>query len=240
MNTGTQSMWKWPKDLASLKENFITDRPFPHIVIDDVFPADIVGRAYSQIPPLDDEAWIHWGGGRKEECGQAFSKRGISDIERLPDQIRSLLDLLSSRAFIEELCTLTGIPGLIVDRSFNGGGLHCSGRGAALRIHADPIRHPQPDQFDQAINLILYVNPHWQEEFGGNLELWSRDCSGCEVSIAPMFNRLVIFQADRTSFHGHPEPNKCPTDQHRASLAVYYYTKRENAVALDGNRPIWR
>ena len=235
-----ESTWTWPGDLAELHERFRSATPFPHIVLDDVFRSDVVAPIYDDIPDPDDPAWIRWGGGRPEDCDPIFAKRGISDVARLPASSRFVLDELTCDRFVDDLCILTGTPGLSVDRTFSGGGLHCSGQGAALRIHADPIRHPHPDQFDQAINLILYVNPEWEAAFGGNLELWSRDCARCEVSIAPMFNRLVIFQADRSTFHGHPSPNTCPPGQYRTSLALYYYARRAQDVALESNRPIWR
>ena len=41
---------------------------------------------------------------------------------------------------------------------------------------------------------------------------------------APMFNRLVVFKTDKSSFHGHTSEWK-PRDRTRRSIALYYYTR---------------
>ena len=46
----------------------------------------------------------------------------------------------------------------------------------------------------------------------------------CQRKIAPIGNRAVIFNTDRDSFHGHPEPMRCPDGTARCSLALYYFT----------------
>lgn len=232
--------WCWPDRMVDMRERFLSAQPYPHIVIDNAFVPSALAGLYDDIPPPLDPAWTRWGGGRPEACGPANSKRGISDTNKLPVSIAAMLGQLTSAAFVEDLRILTGVPKLVTDMTLSGGGLQCSGRGAALRLHADPIRHPSPAQFDQAINLILYINPHWTAEYGGDLELWSRDGATRVASIAPLFNRIVIFQADRSSFHGHPQPNRCPDGHYRASLALYYYVPRGHRVELETNRPIWR
>jgi len=232
--------WRWPNPLADMRASFLAAQPYPHIIIDNVFAPALLGRLYPDIPPPSDPAWTRWGGGRPEECKPENAKRGISAIDKLPASIAQILGQLTSAPFLQDLRTLTGAPELVTDMTLSGGGLQCSGPGAALRLHADPIRHPSPADFNQAINLILYINPHWTAEYGGELELWSRDGSTRVVSIAPLFNRIVIFQADRSSFHGHPQPNRCPDGHYRASLALYYYIPRQRRVELEQNRPIWR
>jgi len=232
--------WSWPDRITNLQESFLTAQPYPHLVIDNVFAPALLARLYDDMPPPSDPVWTRWGGGRPEECKPENSKRGISAIDKLPPSIAGMLGQLTSAPFLEDIRTLTGVPELVTDMTLSGGGLQCSGRGAALRLHADPIRHPSPADFDQAINLILYINPHWIADYGGELELWSRDGATRVVSIPPLFNRVVIFQADRSTFHGHPQPNRCPDGHYRASLALYYYFPRQYRVELEKNRPIWR
>ena len=236
----TDGSWRWPDPIAAMRSRFLSAQPYPHIVIDNAFAPDLLTRLYDDIPPPGDPAWIRWGGGRPEDCSPENSKRAIAEVDKLPASIAQVLGQLTSAPFLEDLRAITGVLDLVVDMTLSGGGLQCSGRGAALRLHADPIRHPSPADFDQAINLIMYINPHWTAEYGGDLELWSRDCSTRVVSIPPLFNRIVIFQADRSTYHGHPQPNRCPDGHYRASLALYYYVPRGHRVELESNRPIWR
>ena len=72
---------------------------------------------------------------------------------------------------------------------------------------------------------------------GGELELWdgSPPLGTCVKRIQPMFNRLVVFQADKQSFHGHTEEWQ-PTDRTRRSFAPSYYTSELEAGQTDDAR----
>jgi hypothetical protein len=50
----------------------------------------------------------------------------------------------------------------------------------------------------------------------------------CEQTIAPIGNRIVIFNTDADAFHGHPEPLRCPDGKSRRSLALYYFTLEQD------------
>ena len=43
------------------------------------------------------------------------------------------------------------------------------------------------------------------------------------TAIEPRFNRLVIFNTNDTTYHGHPTPHAFPEGYPRTSLAFYYY-----------------
>jgi Rps23 Pro-64 3,4-dihydroxylase Tpa1-like proline 4-hydroxylase len=90
-------------------------------------------------------------------------------------------------------------------------------------VHTDVERHPLGKPFSQKLNLIIYLNKEWPESYGGHLELWSRDGSQCVTRIAPLFNRIVIFESGTDTYHGHPTALTCPSDRCRYSLAAYYY-----------------
>ena len=47
-------------------------------------------------------------------------------------------------------------------------------------------------------------------------------------SLAPVFNRCVVFQTSEISYHG-VTAVRCPDDQTRKSFAAYYYTKEAPA-----------
>jgi Rps23 Pro-64 3,4-dihydroxylase Tpa1-like proline 4-hydroxylase len=140
------------------------------------------------------------------------------------DGTRNLLAQFNSSAFIDFLQELTGIGGLVPDPHLYGGGLHQIVRGGHLNVHVDFNRHPVTD-LERRLNLLLYLNRDWQDEYGGALELWNRDMSRSEARILPYFNRCVVFSTTDHSFHGHPDPLACPEDRTRKSLALYYYSK---------------
>jgi hypothetical protein len=233
--------WSWPEELATLHQRFLSAEPYPHVVLDGVFPAETLADVYAEIPKPNSELWTIWGSGWKAPYDNRNQKRGISSLFLLGESTANFMRQLNSRDFLSDVCMLTGVHELAGDDTFNGGGLHCTGRGGRLRVHVDKVRHPRPDKFDQAVNLILFINPVWLPEYGGHLELWSRDGSSKCVSIEPTFNRLVLFQSDRRTFHGHPEALQCPEGLFRSSIAAYYYIRRKLEVPpSDLNDIGWR
>jgi Rps23 Pro-64 3,4-dihydroxylase Tpa1-like proline 4-hydroxylase len=132
-----------------------------------------------------------------------------------------MIDYFSSFEFISFLENLTGIPNLIPDPSLLGGGIHRIDKGGKLSIHADFNIHPHTN-LHRRLNLLLYLNKNYQDEFQGKLELWNKDMSQCVQKISPIFNRMLIFKITDDAFHGHPE--EWTHDQSRISLAFYYYT----------------
>jgi hypothetical protein len=106
--------------------------------------------------------------------------------------------------------------------------LHQSTAGGFRNILADFTVHPRRPKWRRRANLLLYLNKDWQPDYGGDLELWNTDMKRCEQTIAPVANRVVIFTTDVDSFHGHPEPMRCPPGVYRRSLALYYFTVEEH------------
>jgi Rps23 Pro-64 3,4-dihydroxylase Tpa1-like proline 4-hydroxylase len=90
------------------------------------------------------------------------------------------------------------------------------------------------------LNLILYLNRDWPEEYGGHLELWDKELKSAHRKILPSANRCVIFNTDRNSPHGQPDPLTCPPDRGRQSLALYYYDNPNEEIAFVGTRYMQR
>jgi len=157
-------------------------------------------------------------------------KRGLNKIDLLPDTIRTTINELNSPAFLEWLSVITGIKNLQKDEGLEGGGIHQSTRGGFLNIHADFTVHPHHRNWQRRVNVLVYLNEDWKEDWGGKLELWDKKMKACEESVTPIFNRCVIFNTDADSYHGHPLPMTCPEGTYRRSIALYYYTIEENPV----------
>ncbi len=203
--------------------------PFPHIVLDGLFDADLVERLLGAFPKPDGLEW------RRFE-NQQERKLGYDYHSTLSDPLARFLVFMGTPPVLELLERLTGIDGLIPDPYYGGAGPHQILPGGFLKIHADFNVHPKLG-LDRRLNLLLYLNKDWREEYGGHLELWSRDMSRCEQRILPLFNRTVVFSTTSDSYHGHPEPLRCPEGSSRKSLSFYYYTNgrpdQERSAAHD-------
>ena len=132
--------------------------------------------------------------------------------------------------FLQEL---TGIKEkLLPDPYFEGGGFHQTKRGGFLKIHADFNKHKET-KLDRRLNILVYLNKEWKEEYGGHFELWNRDMTTCVKKVAPEFNTLAMFTTTDFSYHGLPTPLTCPPDRSRKSIALYYYSNGRPAEEVN-------
>lgn len=210
-------------DLDATAARYAAALPYPHIVIDDVLTPSAFAAAVEEFPGTRDPFW-----------------RGYLHVNEtkysntLPDTWGSTLTAIAkefvSPEFVAYLERLTGIEGLIPDWSMDGGGLHQTLRGGHLNIHADFSTHHTHENWARRVNILLYLNEEWQQEWGGQLELWDRDMTAVQGTVTPQGNRMFVFTTSHDSFHGHPDPLRCPEDVARRSMALYYFTQEEQTV----------
>jgi Rps23 Pro-64 3,4-dihydroxylase Tpa1-like proline 4-hydroxylase len=213
------------KELASAHaREYRTNTPFPHIVLDDFVPSAVAEQAVSEFPGPNELRWTSY---RRE----VEHKLEHTDVSVLSEHLAHLFAEFNSSVFATFLEELTGIEGVIPDPHLDGGGLHQIERGGLLKIHADFNWHERL-LLDRRLNVILYLNPGWQPEWGGQLELWDATMENCVRRVEPLFNRCVIFSTTATSFHGHPEPLTCPDGVTRRSMAWYYFTNGRPAKEI--------
>lgn len=209
--------------------------PFKHCVLDDVFSPDILDIIIDEFD-LGEKKW-------REFDTKYERKLQMNKDEFLQPTTRAFIHNLNSGPFLAFLSKLTGIEGLLPDPYLSGGGLHKIERGGKLGIHVDFSGHHELGVF-RRLNVLLYLNKNWREEWGGDFQLWDRDQYACQKKVFPHFNRMVIFSTTSESFHGHPDPLTCPQGFRRLSLALYYYTvkpevegghKMHGTIFLDKN-----
>lgn len=202
-------------------------RPFPHIVLDgmvNVSPEDV-----AQFPPPEWDGWESLG------TTYEFQKFVCADIARIPEPFTRLIEDLSRPRFLRLLEEITGIPALLPDPYLTGGGLHLSGPGGVLAPHTDFHIYSQLNLY-RRVNVLVYLNEGWREEYGGCLEL--RGPGGETKTVVPELGRCVIFTTDDKSVHGFPDP--IVDGRWRRSLALYYYTSQEAAGFSGDATTYWR
>lgn len=210
-----------------LREQFQRADPFPHVVIDGFLTSQAVHVVVAEF--LDP------GRMEKQFRDVAEVKSASEDPKRWGPLTRALMRWMNSNDMVGWLEEVTGIEGIIADPTYSGGGLHQIRRGGKLGVHADFNRHPVTMDA-RRLNLLIYLNEPWHDDWGGHLELWDRSMTRCVKRIAPVAGRAVLFATDEDSFHGHPDPLKCPADVTRKSLALYYYTPAEVGAPLRTTR----
>ncbi len=204
-------------DAVPLRDRYAAAEPFPHIVLDGLFDDDALDAVLREFPGPDGMRWRSFDSPMEKKLGYYHETSTISTT------IRGFLDDMNSFEMLLWLEAITGIEGLIPDPYFGGGGLHQIEPGGFLKVHADFNVHPKL-KLDRRLNMLIYLNKEWRDEYGGHLELWDGDRSACRERILPLFNRTVIFSTTDTSFHGHPHPLTSPAGTSRKSVSLYYYT----------------
>ena len=216
------------------REEYASALPFPHICFQNFFNTSVLRNILEEFPEL---------GGEKQDVFYANpnEKKYASKGEyRFGKNTKEFMHFLNSQPFLEFLQKLTGIKEtLIPDPYFEGGGCHQIKQGGFLKLHVDFHQHREM-KLDRRINVLVYLNEDWKEEYGGYFELWEKDMSKCATKFAPLFNRMVIFSTTDFSWHGHPDPLTCPTDRSRKSLALYYYTngRPDNEINWENRKRI--
>ncbi len=217
---------------AQKHDQYRNAQPFPSIWFDDFFNATPLRQVLAEFPELGQNGKdeVHY-------TNPNEAKYASKGEYKFGPTGRQLMHFLNSQPFLEFLQNLTGIQEtLIPDPYFEGGGYHQIKPGGFLKVHVDFHKHKMMD-LDRRVNVLVYLNEDWKEEYGGHFELWEKDMSKCAVRIAPLFNRMAIFSTTDFSWHGHPDPLTCPPDRSRRSLALYYYTNgRPASEVSEANR----
>jgi Rps23 Pro-64 3,4-dihydroxylase Tpa1-like proline 4-hydroxylase len=225
-----------------MKTQYSSGYPFPHIIIDDFLPEILIDKSLKELNQF--EYWGHdpnnWG----VQVNKFFSPwcdDNIQDIDNYAPVTKFILEYLNSKEVLNFLEELTGIPNLIADDTWVGGGVHKINSGGKLSIHSDYSVHPKNGLY-RRINLLIYLNRDWEKSWGGSLQLWEKDMSKCVQDILPIFNRAVIFNTTQDAFHGHPHPLNTPEEISRYSFALYYFTKEKPEMDnfIETHHAVWK
>lgn len=208
-----------PFDREALRTEFAAAKPYPHVKIDGFIDPKKAAEIAAAFPTFE----LALSQGRTFSKVNERKKVQISDSKLFPKPIAELNDLLASPSFLSDLAYITAMPHILADEQLLGGGIHVTGPGGRLDVHVD-FNYIEERKLHRRLNLLLYLNPVWEEKWGGHFQLWDRDVKHCEATFTPIFNRCVIFETSDISYHGVlPVADVAPTP--RKSFATYYYTK---------------
>lgn len=214
-----ETLYLSPERAAELAKSYAgkyqSGEPYHHICIDNFLTPEVVEKVYQEALAADELP-------AQNSSAQEHLKASYNP-DTLPPYTRLVFNALNSRSFIQFLQEMTGISGLIADPYFKGGGIHRTLNGGYLGVHADFNHHRQMN-LERRLNVLIYLNPDWKDEYGGAFEVWTDDMKRQVASFAPIMNRMCCFSTSSTSMHGNPTPVNHPDGKPRLSIALYYYT----------------
>jgi hypothetical protein len=204
------------KNLEGLRKQFLGNKPFPHISIDDFTDADRLQKALSDIP-APESTQIN----KSRDYIFAKNKFEKANFKELSPALEEIYQDLVSDRFQAILKSITA-EDVFVDKEFFGGGIHQGGDGSFLDMHTDFNYHPVNRNWFRNLNILLYLNKDWKPEYKGQLKL-RHGKTNETAEIEPRFNRLVIMHTRDFTFHGYDKIN-FPEGMYRRSIATYAYT----------------
>jgi hypothetical protein len=193
--------------------------PYQHLVIDGFFNDLVAASCLSSFPSLDQPGWDYQ---NDSDVEVKYRTTWSSEFD-IPDGLVDAVRVLNSSVFLRAMSDRMGIAKIIPDPYFTGGGLNVTSRGGLLDVHVDGNYHDATG-LNRRLNAILYLNPHWKSDWGGEFGVYDSTGRRCVKRIAPLFNRLIIFETHDFSFHGLPDPINFPAGELRRSIILYYYT----------------
>ncbi len=206
-----------------LAEQFRKADPFPHVLIENFVEPSFFDRLIHEFPSFDREKALN-------EYGEVGSKAVHENLPALGEAYRQLDELFASPDLLGLISGITGIPDLLYDPEYVGGGTHENRHGQELDPHVDFNYHPT-NRWHRRLNLILFLNEEWRPEWGGSLQIhsgpWERDKPDHVKSYLPLANHCVLFETSEVSWHGFPRIDLPENrwDLSRRSIAAYFYTK---------------
>jgi Rps23 Pro-64 3,4-dihydroxylase Tpa1-like proline 4-hydroxylase len=115
---------------------------------------------------------------------------------------------------------ITGIRDMLPDENLYAGGISLMAKDNFLNPHLDNS-HDKNREAYRVLNLLFYVSPDWNHEFGGNLELWDEGPKGAPREIESKFNRLALMATHEKSWHS---VSQVKVDRSRCCVSNYYFS----------------
>lgn len=227
------------KIVGALDEVNYFEMPFKHLVIDNFFDDHFAKSCMAAFPSTEDPSWEYTNDANIEIKYRTTWK---SEFD-IPDGLIDAINILNSAQILKSLGDRFGIPKLVPDPYFSGGGLNITKQGGLLDVHVDGNYHDATG-LNRRMNIIIYFNPNWQFGWGGEFGLYDENGDRCLKEVEPLFNRMVCFDSHDKSFHGLPNPLNFPEGEDRKSIILYYYTKEsrpiEQTVVGEPHSALWK
>lgn len=202
---------------------YICKEPFPFHYQDSFLPVNMAESLQEEIINIPDSAWDRYDNPFEQ-------KYTLRDKYAFPPISNKLFEELQSDKFMIHLSEICGYK-LMIDPTRNFWGIHKYNNGDRLDIHVDAGLHPISKHKKQ-LTFGLYLSYNWKEEYGCSLEIWKGTNANHDpillekvFSIAPMFNRALIFTNNDYSWHGNPIPVSGQTNSKRIFITISYLSE---------------
>lgn len=187
--------------------------PFRWWRLDELVEREQLRTAAANVPPAN---WVNW---VKYSNDIEHGKRTTRELDNQHYALTSLSSSLNSVRRACEFGELAGVGKCIPDNDLHGAGLHITDPGGWLQVHVDYELHPRFKGWERRLNLIVWLNEHWNWRWGGALILCDPLGQSQRV-FYPKLGDAILFEGGAASYHGAMQTSF--DAESRMTLALYY------------------
>ena len=206
------------------KKIVINNNPFPNIIIKNTLPLELIKKAENEF--ISFETF-----NIQKNFRYGTPKFSFNTFNEMPTSIKDIISFFYSKNFLKLLEKNFNLKNILPDWTLWGAGMHGFSRGRHLTVHSDFI-YQRKTNTRRVLNLLLYLNSDWKDEWNGDIELWDKKMNKKVQSLSPLLNNMLIFRTDKDSNHGVPDKLLCPDHITRKSIALYYYVEEESIFPI--------
>jgi Rps23 Pro-64 3,4-dihydroxylase Tpa1-like proline 4-hydroxylase len=181
-----------------------------YAIVDELLPDDAARDIHRAFPAL---------GAMRLMSSFRERKYTSKSLETMDALVHDAIFAFQAPQVIAAVAAITGMRELSGDPQLYAGGISAMARGQFLQPHIDNS-HDAEGRLYRVLYLLYYVTPEWASEKGGSLELWDERVR-TRVEIPSLFNRLVIMETNRSSFHS---VSAVKADGARLCVSNYYFS----------------
>ncbi|MFT7251590.1 MAG: Rps23 Pro-64 3,4-dihydroxylase Tpa1-like proline 4-hydroxylase [Flavobacterium sp.] len=179
--------------------------------LDDILPLELAKQIYSVFP----------------KSSEMVLKKSIREDKYIGVQMNKYNALLEEVLYAfqdERIVNLIGkicdIENLQPDSNLYAGGISMMANKQFLNPHLDNS-HDKDRNLWRVLNLLYYVTPNWEEDYGGSLELWPNGLKNKQITLHSKFNRLAVMATHNESLHSVSPVN---FEGSRKCVSNYYFS----------------
>ncbi|MDC3158656.1 2OG-Fe(II) oxygenase, partial [Candidatus Pelagibacter sp.] len=181
--------------------------------IDDLLPEKITNEIYLNLMKVEHSLW------HKRKSFRE-SKKEFVKLDKTNQILTNITESFQKQNVINKVEEITNLHNLESDPSLYAGGISMMDKNDFLNPHIDNSHDAKRERY-RRLNLLFYVSPNWDEDLGGNLELWDNIVKK-NITLVSKFNRLIVMKTDKLSWHS-VSPVKA--DKPRCCVSNYYFSK---------------
>ncbi|OKH53137.1 2OG-Fe(II) oxygenase [Calothrix sp. HK-06] len=201
------------KNQDKLRKQFKLEGKINSCYLDSLLDENDVREIYTAFPPKQEMLLL--------KDLREYKYVGIQ-IDKYHPTLSEIIYAFQDPKVVNIVSEITGFTELFADEYLYAGGFSLMDNGCFLNPHLDNSHDKDRDKY-RVLNLLYYVTPNWQEEYGGNLEIWDGGLKQPCRTIHSKFNRLVIMATNTKSLHS---VSKINHQGQRCCVSNYYFSNQ--------------